>query len=184
MAIKATIYKAELQISDINRGHYQNYSLTLARHPSETEERLMVRLLAFALNADSALQFTKGLCSDNEPELWLKQMDGRIDLWVDIGQLSEKRIHKACGLAEQMIIYTFHPRQADVWWLQLATTIERYRNLSVIHLAQESEGSPLADLAKRTMQLQVTIQDDHIWLTGSGKDCRIRLLPRLLSEKS
>ncbi|MGD8913837.1 MAG: YaeQ family protein, partial [Candidatus Thiodiazotropha sp.] len=129
MALKATIFKAELQVSDMERGHYQTYDLTLARHPSETDERLMVRLLAFALNADEALSFTKGLSTEDEPELWLKSLSGEIELWIELGQLDEKRLRRACGLAKQVIVYLYAERSAAVWWSQQQEMVRRFSNL-------------------------------------------------------
>jgi uncharacterized protein YaeQ len=97
MALKATVVKAELQVSDMDRHYYASHNLTLAQHPSETDERLMVRLLAFALNADERLEFGKGLSSDDEPDLWRRDYTGDIELWIDLGQPDESRIRKASG---------------------------------------------------------------------------------------
>ena len=107
MALKATIFKADLQIADMDRNYYQDHALTLARHPSETDERMMVRLLAFAIHADEALTFTKGLFDTEEPDLWQKDLTGAIQLWIEVGQPDEKRILKACGRSEQVIVYSY-----------------------------------------------------------------------------
>lgn len=115
MALKATIFKAEIQVADMDRHHYADYSLTLARHPSETDERMMVRLLAFALFADPALAFGKGLCVDDEPDLWQKDLTGTIERWIDVGQPDEKWTRKACGRAREVVLVAYG-RALEVWW--------------------------------------------------------------------
>lgn len=163
MALKATVFKAELAVSDLDRHHYQTHSLTLARHPSETDERLMLRLLAFALHADEALQFTKGISSDDEPDLWQKDLTGHIQLWIDLGQPDEKRIRKACGRAERVLIYPYGGSRARIWWDGIRDSLERFDNLGVIHIPQEAS-TALESLAERNMQLQCTIQDGSVWI--------------------
>ena len=116
MAVKATIFKAELQVNDMDRNYYQGHSLTIAQHPSETEARVMVRLLAFALNASESLTFGRGLSTDDEPDLWARDLTGQIELWIETGQPDEQRIRKACGRAGQVIVYTFSGRGAGIWW--------------------------------------------------------------------
>jgi len=163
MAVKATIFKAELQISDMDRNYYQAHSLTLAQHPSETEERLMVRLLAFALNASESLVFGKGISTDDEPDLWRKDLTGVIDLWIEIGQPDEQRIRKACGRAGQVLVYTFSGRGAGIWWEKNASALERCKNLSVIDIPSATSQA-IAALASRNMQLQCFIQDGQVQL--------------------
>ncbi|VAX10914.1 YaeQ protein [hydrothermal vent metagenome] len=167
MALKATIFKADLQIADMDRNYYQDHALTLARHPSETDERMMVRLLTFVLHADTELSFTKGLSTGDEPDLWLKELSGEIDLWIDIGQPDEKRIRKACGRARQVYIYCYSGRSADIWWEQNGAKLQRFKNLKVINLA-DNAGAALAGLAHRNMQLQCTVQDGQVWLVGDN----------------
>jgi uncharacterized protein YaeQ len=164
MALKATIFKAQVQVADMDRNHYQAHQLTLARHPSETDRRMMVRLLAFALNADEALSFTRGLSTDDEPDLWQKSLTGDIGLWIDIGQPDEKRIRKACGRAQQVIIYSYGGHGAEIWWEQIRDKLKRFDNLQVINLPA-SACQKLGNLANRNMQLQCTIQDGQAWLT-------------------
>lgn len=167
MALKATIYKVELQIADMDRHYYQQHSLTLARHPSETDERMMMRLLAFALYADEALQFGKGLSSDDEPDLWLKDMTGSIKLWIDVGLPDEREIRKACGRAQQVVVMTYGGRTADMWWNQNRDKLEKQDNLTVLDLPSETTKS-LANMASRNMQLSCTIQDGQILLAGES----------------
>ncbi len=166
MALKATIFKADLQIADMDRNHYRDYALTIARHPSETDRRMMVRLLAFALHADPELRFTRGLSSDDEPDLWRKSLSDEIELWIDLGQPDEKRIRKACGRAREVWIYSYNDRSARVWFQQLQGRLERFGNLHLIHLP-EPQIDRLAALARRNMQLQCSIQDRALWLGDS-----------------
>ena len=172
MAIKATIYKAELAVSDMDRHYYQTHTLTIARHPSETDERMMARLLAYALNADERLEFTKGLCADDEPELWQKSFSGDIELWVDFGQPDEKRIRKACGRAQQVIIYCYNHRSAEVWWQQNEHKLQRYKNLKIVKLADEV-AEQLAALAERTMRLQCSLQDGDCWISSDASSVHV-----------
>ncbi|MFL6672985.1 MAG: YaeQ family protein [Massilia sp.] len=165
MALKATIYKADLQIADMDRNYYQEHSLTIARHPSETDERVMIRLLAFALHASPALSFTKGLFDVDEPELWQKDLTGAIQTWIEIGQPDEKRLMKACGRSEQVFVYSFSAT-SHIWYKQIANKVERARNLTIVNIPFEAS-EQLERLAKRSMQLQCTIQDGQVWLTDS-----------------
>ena len=172
MAIKATIFKADLQIADMERHYYHGHALTLARHPSETDERMMVRLLVFALHADEHLSFGKGLSADDEPALWQKDLTGAIKLWVDVGLPDEKLIRRACGRAEQVIVYIYGGRVAEIWFAQNSEKFGRLRNLSVINLPPESTRA-LAGLAQRTMQLQCTIQDGQVWLSDGSESVQV-----------
>jgi uncharacterized protein YaeQ len=176
MALKATIFKADLQIADMDRSYYADHSLTLARHPSETDERMMVRLLAFALFAHEQLCFGKGLCVDDEPDLWRKDLTGAIDLWVDVGLPDEKWTRKACGRARQVVIVSYGGRQADIWWEQARDKLARLDNLRVINLPQAATQS-LAGLANRTMRLQCAIQDGQVWITDGRETVQIEPLP-------
>ena len=174
MALKATIFKADLQIADMDRNYYQNHALTLARHPSETDERMMVRLLAFALNADEHLRFTRGLSQDDEPDLWQHSLNGEITLWVETGQPDEKRIRKGCARSERVIVYCFQHRSASVWWKQISAKLERFSHLSVFKLPEEVS-EQLASLAQRNMDLQCTIQEGEIWLSNEDTSIQFTL---------
>jgi uncharacterized protein YaeQ len=166
MAIKATIFKANLQIADMERHYYLDHALTLARHPSETDERLMVRLLAFALHAHEYMEFGQGMTDDDAADLWQKDLTGAIELWIDVGQPDEKLIRKACGRAQRVVVYCYGGRVADMWFAQNRLQFERQKNLAIVKLAQESTQA-LARLAQRNMNLQCTIQDGQVWL-GDG----------------
>jgi uncharacterized protein YaeQ len=165
MAIKATVFKANLQIADMERHYYQDHALTLARHPSETDERMMVRLLAFALHAHDYLEFGQGMTNDDEADLWQKDMTGSVELWIDVGLPDEKLIRKACGRAGQVAVYCYGGRGAEMWFEQNKSQFERQKNLSIINLPLEST-QELAKLAQRTMNLQCTIQDGQVWLSN------------------
>lgn len=167
MALRSTVYKAELQIADMDRGHYSTHALVLARHPSETEERLMVRLLAFALCADEGLAFGQGLSTDDEPDLWLRDLTGAIRLWIEVGLPDEKWIRKACGRAERVLVVAYGGSKADIWWSQNAGALGRLDNLEVMRIDAEA-GAALAGLAQRSMQLSCNIQEGEVWI-GSGE---------------
>ncbi len=163
MALKSTIQKASLEISDMDRGYYATHALTLAQHPSETSERLMVRLLAFALHADERLEFGAGLSADDEPDLWRKSLTGEIELWIDLGQPDEQRIRRACGRARQVVVVTYSGRSADIWWDKTGAALARSRNLTVMDIPAES-ATALGALAGRNMQLQCLIQEGSVQL--------------------
>jgi len=163
MAPKATIYKAELQVSDMDRNYYATHALTLAQHPSETNERLMTRLLSFALHADERLEFGRGLSTDDEPDLWRKSLTGEIELWIELGQPDEQRIRKACGRARQVIVISYSGRSADIWWDKIGADLARSKNLSVIDIPAATVQA-LATLIDRNMQLQCLIQDGQTQL--------------------
>ena len=162
MALKATIFKAELTVSDLDRRHFETHLLTIARHPSETDERMMVRLLAFALNADERLAFGRGLSSESEADLCLTDLTGAIDLWIDVGLPDERDIRKAAGRASRVAVYTYGTG-AELWWKQNAAAMERLDNVVVVDLDVETTRA-MAARAARNMKLQCTIQDGHVWL--------------------
>lgn len=174
MALKATICKAELNIADMDRGYYADHSLTLAQHPSETDERLMLRLLAYALYAHEHLAFTKGLSDPDEPDVWQKDLTGAIELWIDLGQPDEKRILKACGRSRQVVVLCYG-NAAGPWWEGIAPKLERTRNL-VVRRFQTVGDTPLAAFVQRTMSLQCTIQDGQLWLSDGSRSAQVDCL--------
>jgi len=173
MALKATIFKADLHVADMDRNYYGDHALTVARHPSETDERMMVRILAFALHAHEFLTFGKGLSTDDEPDLWQKDLTGAIDLWIEAGQPDEKRLLKACGRSSQVVVYSYSSN-SNIWWNQLRAKVERARNLRVLNLPS-NVAAALAKLAQRTMQLQCTVQDGQIWMSGGDETVQLEL---------
>ncbi len=171
MAINSTVNKVSINIANMDQHYYQNHELTVAQHPSETNFRFMVRLIAFMINGNEQLYFTKGLCSDEEPELWQKTLTGDIELWIDLGQVDEKRIRKACGRAKQVIIYTYHERKAKVWWQQQQEKYQRFNNLSVFHIHAEG----VEAMVNRSMKLQCNIQDGEIYLSDDNLSLSITM---------
>lgn len=174
MALSATVFKAEVNIADMDRHYYQSHHLVVARHPSETDERMLIRLLAFALNANEALQFTKGISTDDEPDLWQKSLSDEIEVWIELGQPDEKRIRKACGRAQQVIVYCYGGRTAEIWWEQNAKHLQRFSNLRIINLAKDATEA-LANMSQRTMQLNVSLQDGEVSISDNTQN--IDLVP-------
>lgn len=172
MALKATIFKARLQVADMDRDHYGDYTLTLARHPSETDERMMVRLVAFALNAADNLEFTRGLSSDDEADLWQLSLGGDIECWIEVGLPAEDRVRKACNRADRVLVYSYGRRTAPVWWQKQADALQRFDKLRVYHLPADTS-EQLAQLAERNMELNATIQDGHLWLSSAEQSLEI-----------
>ena len=175
MALRAIIYKAELQIADMDRHYYADHALTIARHPSETDERMMVRLLAYAIYARDGIAFTKGLFDVDEPEVWVKSLTGEITLWIDLGQPDEARIRRACGRAERVVLLCYSS-SCDVWWKQIASKLTRFTNLTVLQLPAETSQA-LASLAERNMRLQCMVQDGEIWINTDTQSVPVKLIP-------
>jgi len=171
MALKATIFKASLQVSDIDRDYYGEHALTLARHPSETDERMMMRVLAFALNAHEHLAFGKGLSNADEPDLWQKDLTGAIEHWIDVGQPDEKRLVRASGRAGRVSVYAYGNR-VETWWKASAERLKRARNVAVWYVpapASESVGR----LAARAMQLQCMVQEGQVWFSSAAETVQV-----------
>ncbi|OZG71786.1 hypothetical protein BTA51_19340 [Hahella sp. CCB-MM4] len=174
MALKSTIFKATLHIADMDRNVYGDFPLTVARHPSETDERMMLRLAVFALFADERLQFTKGLSTQDEPDLWTKSLSDEIELWIDLGLPEESRIRKACGRADQVVIVAYGDRATPVWWQKNQKDLVRFDNLRIYSIDQETLAS-MAVMAARTMDLQCTIQDGQLWLSDATNNLSFEL---------
>ena len=179
MAIKSTIYKIDLNIADMDRQYYAQHNLTLAKHPSETDERVMVRLIGFALYANEALIFGKGLSDDEEPDLWQKDLTGAIELWMDVGLPTERDIRKAAGRAKQVVVVLYGGRIADMWWSQNSKALLKTNNLTIINLP---ETQALARLAARSINISCTIQDRQILVSYDGGSFDIT--PVVLKESS
>ncbi len=176
MALKATIYKASLNVSDMDRHYYAEHGLTIARHPSETDERMMVRVVAFALFADERLEFGRGLSTEDEPALWLRDYDGTVRLWIEVGLPDERILRKACSRAERVVLLAYGGRAVGVWWENNRSALSRLDKLQVLELPQAAcEGLP--GLVERSMQLQATIQDGVLWLSGEGGTVEIVARP-------
>jgi uncharacterized protein YaeQ len=176
MAQNATIYKVELSVSDMDRHYYETHKLTVAKHPSETDERLMVRIIAFALSAHERLEMTKGLSTDDEPDIWLKSLSGEIDVCVVLGLPSEKVMRQSCSKAEKVIVYPYGGRVAELWWGKAKNSTSRFDNLQVINFS-ETDTAALAKLANRAMKLQVHIQDGDVMVSVDESVVYITLIP-------
>ena len=179
MALKSTIYKIDLNIADMDRQYYAQHNLTLAKHPSETDERVMVRLIAFTLYANELLTFGKGLSDDEEPDLWQKDLTGAIQLWIDVGLPTEKDIRKACGKSAQVAVVLYGGRIADMWWQQNSKGLLKLNNLTVINLP---ETQALARLAAKSISISCTIQDSEILVSNDAGSFEIT--PVILKQAS
>ena len=164
MAQKATIYKVELSVADMDRHYYETHNLTVATPPSETDERLMVRILAFALNAHEQLEFTRGISTDDKPDIWQKSLGGEHELWVALGLPSEKVVRQSCGKAKAVIVYCYGGSTAEVWWENIKDSSARFDNLQVINFSKK-DTSELGKQASRLMKLQVNIQDGDVMVS-------------------
>ncbi|WP_372656809.1 YaeQ family protein [Hydrogenophaga sp.] len=174
MALKSTIFKAHLQIADIDHGYYADHALTLARHPSETDDRMMVRLVAMArhahelqdtCNGDGTLAFGAGLSDPEDPDVSLTDFTGRKRLWIEVGQPEDKPIAKACSKADAVLLYAFSSA-ADIWWRGIEGKLNRLEKLQVWRLPTEAAPA-LAALAERSMQLQATLQEGEVTLSST-----------------
>lgn len=173
MALKSTVFKADVQLADIDHGCYTDLPLTLARHPSETDERMMVRLAALALQAhqlndvchgDGQLAFGAGLSDPDDPDVSLTDFTGRKRLWIEVGQPEEKPLSKACSKADHVLLYPFGPA-AEVWWKGMEGKVARQKKLAVWRIPADT-AQELAALAQRSMQLQATIQEGELTLSS------------------
>ena len=177
MALKATIYKARIQLADMDRSLYGDHEVMVARHPSETDERMLIRLLAFALNVpatdDSVFEFAKDMWDPDEPALWQKDLTGQIQHWIEVGQPDEKRLLQASSRSQRVSVYSFSSSTGR-WWSAIATKITRASNLTVWQVpAQQSQA--LAALADRSMRLDVTVQDGAIWAGDGTRSVEVAL---------
>ena len=185
LALKSTVYKAQLQIADMDRALYADHALTLALHPSETEERLLVRLLAFALlvphdTGRGALQFARGLSDADEPDLWQPDLTGALVQWVEVGQPDERRLARACGRAERVTIFAYGPA-VPIWWGGIEGKVARLANLAVWQLPA-AQARELASMARRSMSWQVTVQDGTVWVGDQERS--VELVPAVLKASS
>ncbi len=179
MALRSTVFRAEVGISDLDRQYYQTHTLTLARHPSETDERMMVRLLAFVMNASETLEFGRGISSEDDPALWDRDLTGSVLHWIEVGLPEERLLRRACGRADRVSVYAYG-RSQDQWWQQNAAALERLDKLTVWSLsAQDCSG--LVALVERGMDLQCTIQDGQVMVSAAADVVQIE--PRRLTQE-
>lgn len=175
MALTATVYKATLQVSDLDRHVYDQFELVLARHPSETEQRMMLRLVAYALHADHQLQFTKGLCADDEPEIWQKDATGLCQLWIELGTPDPKRLKKACSRADTVFLYTYGDRSVPIWWQQNQAELDKLirQGKLVVRQVADEELAAVSRLAARNMTLNAMVEDGQLWLSDEAQSVQI-----------
>lgn len=176
MALRATVFKARLAVSDMDRDRHAEHALTIARHPSETDERMMVRVLAFAMYSSDTLAFGRGLSDVDEPDLIDRDPTGAIELWIEVGLPDERAVLKACGRARSVVVFAYG-HGADLWWKGVAGGLIRARNLTVVRIATE-ESRAIGALAKRAMDLQATIQEEMVWFSDTTTTVEVR--PQLL----
>jgi uncharacterized protein YaeQ len=174
LALKATIVKVELGVADIDRGYYRDHALTIAQHPSETDERMMARVLAFALHADEGLEFGRGLAADDEPDLWRRDLTGTIAQWIDVGLPDERSLRKACGRAREVDVLAYGGRAAELWWNAVRERLGKQDRLAVAELPQEASRA-LAALAGRSLCLRVTVQEGHILVADGATSVEMQL---------
>ena len=175
MALKATIFKIKLSLSNMNIHFYEDYSLTLARHPSESSLRMMTRLLAYALNAqEENLTFTKGISADTEPDLWKINYDGSIEHWIELGHLDERRIRQIASKANKVSIYTYQGNQSLAWFESIKNSTDRFNNLDIVHLAFPDDQA-IEDLVERGMNISCSIEDNEIWLSTESERMLVTL---------
>jgi uncharacterized protein YaeQ len=173
MAAKATILKAELQVTDLDRHYYASHALTLAQHPSETDARLLVRLLAFALHADERLEFGRGLSDEDEPALWRRDYTGAIEQWIELGQPEETRLRKASARTQQLVVVGYGGQAADAWWKRNASALGRLKNLSVLEF-EDADVDEARALLGRGMRVTVMIQDGELQLMDADRNITLR----------
>jgi uncharacterized protein YaeQ len=176
MAIKATIFKAQINLADMDRNVYADIAVTIARHPSETDERMMIRALALALGwpthtNEGTLELAKDMWDVDEPALWHKNYSDEILHWVDVGQPDDKRVMKACGRARQVTVWAFQ-NSTPIWWESIVNKVSRASNLTVWQVPTE-QSQALAALAQRSMQLQMTVQDGTVWVNDGNHNVEI-----------
>jgi len=174
MALKPTIFKFSISLSDLNRDHYETLNLTVAQHPSETIERMMVRVLAYCINANEQLEFTKGVSAVDEPDLWQHTLDGQLSSWIDVGEPAADRIKKATRLTQDVKVYSFNSK-SPVWWKQSSAEFNKL-NASLFQLPWEAVQS-LAALIQRTMSFSVTITDNSAYVATELGECEITWIP-------
>jgi len=174
MAIKPTIYKLRISLSDMNRDHYDSESLTIALHPSETVERMMARIIAFCLNVQENLSFTKGLSSVEEPDLWVKTLDDQVKLWIDVGEPAPDRIKKSSRQAPEVAVYSFNSK-SETWWEQTKNKVHQFENVKYYQLDWKNIQT-LATFAERTMDWSVTISGDTVYVAAEGQECEVRVV--------
>jgi len=170
VAIKPTIYKIKISLSDFNRDYYDTLNITVAQHPSETIERMMVRILAYCINVQEYLIFTKGLSAVDEPDVWARTLDDQISLWIDVGEIAIDRVKKATRQASVVKIYCFNTK-SDVWWKQIKEKMTQLK-VSVFRFDWDNLKT-LASFAQRTMEISISITGDSLYISTESGECEV-----------
>tara|TARA_R110002072_G_scaffold534_6_gene4006 strand:- start:179115 stop:179657 length:543 start_codon:yes stop_codon:yes gene_type:complete len=178
MALGSTIYKVDINLSNFNTHYYQDFNLTMAKHPSEDEARMMYRLLAFLYCAHEDLKFTRGLSTTEEPELWQKDYTGQIIQWIDMGLPDLKRIRQACGKSQSVKVFTYHQNKAQEWYQKNKSDFEKNKKLEVYHF-NVNENGPIDKFVKKSMVLSCIIEESHMYLSNDNERIGIEILSEL-----
>lgn len=174
MALKPTIFKFDIAISDLDRSFFDSVNLTVAQHPSESIERMMARVLAYCLNAEEHLMFTKGLSSADEPDIEMRSLDNQHMLWIDVGEPAFERIKKATRSSKTVKVYSFNSK-SDVWWSQC---YEKFKDLKVaVNQFKWAEIQTLASKVERTMSISVTLTEGSAYFSTPLGECELSILP-------
>src|SRR5690606_17819366 len=174
MAVRATIFKLELHVADMDRNYYGSHVVTLARHPSETDERMMLRVLAFALYANEDLAFTRGLSTTEEPSLWQKDLTGAILNWIELGHPDERRLLQAGGKSDQVVVFCYGGHASQVWWQGVQAGVARVRHLSVLSV-DPAAVQALAALSQRNMILHVNVQEGVVLISSDSDSVSVEV---------
>jgi uncharacterized protein YaeQ len=174
MALGSTIYKIDINLSNFNTHYYEDFNLTLAKHPSENESRMMYRLLAFLYCAHTDLKFTKGLSGIEEAELWQKNYTGEIIQWIDLGLPDMKRIRQACGKSQSVKVFTYHQNKALEWYQKNKSDFDRNKKLDVYHF-NVSENGPIDKFVTKSMRLSCIIEEQQMYLSDDNERIGIKV---------
>ncbi len=183
MAIKPTIYKFKLSVSDLDHNYFDTLNLTVALHPSETKERMMVRVLVFCLHAfqdnENLMTFTKGLSAIDEPDIWLRGLDDQLNLWIDVGEPSFERIKKSCRLAKETYVYSFNSK-SNAWWKQAQA---QFSTLPVNVLSFDwQEIQALSTLLERKVELSITLSGESAFVAAEHRQVEVNWQTLQLDE--
>ncbi len=178
MAIGASIYKVNVSLSNLETHYYHDFDLTIAKHPSENESRMMYRLLAFLYSAHEDLEFTRGLSSTDEPELWQKDYSGEIIQWIELGLPESKRIKQACGKSQVVKIFTYHKNKSEEWVKKMKGDFQSHKKLPVYHL-DVVENGPLEKLVEKSMKLSCIIEEQYMYIGNDQERIGVEIIRRV-----
>ncbi|TEW47870.1 YaeQ family protein [Psychromonas algicola] len=172
MALKPTIFKMNINVSDLDNDVYETIVLTVAQHPSETTERMVTRILAYVLNNQEFLSFTTGLSEADDPDIWAKNYSDEFLLWVDVGEPAFDRIKKAARQAKVAKVYTFNTK-SGVWWKQSQKDFATIK--AEVYQFEFEQIQQFAALVERTMDFSITITDGVFYIAANKGSCEVNL---------